>query len=191
MKIAFRYSWIYDQMWKTSLNNGSMMPDKYPSPKEIQKYMGLQKIKWAKCESKILLEISKITGLDWQESQIYCYVVGAGRAFSDPLTVPMKPDKNFIDTLVHELIHQVQIQNAKRLSKSYAALKAKYSKESIITINHIILFAVYMKLYLKLFGKKRLQKNRPMKNQEYVRAWEIVEREGFENILKEFLIDPN
>lgn len=187
MKINFKYSWIYDQKWKTSLKNNEMQ-DKYPSPKEIKKYIELQKIKWSKYESKILLEISQITGLDWQESEIYCYVVGSCKAFSDPLTLSMKADKNFIDILIHELIHQIQIQNAKKLLKSYATLKSKYPEDSIITINHIILFAVYMKLYLKLFGKKRLQKNKPSKNKEYVRAWEIVEKKGFENILKEFLI---
>lgn len=190
MRIIFKYSWIYDQIWKTRLNNNFKRLDKYPSPNEIKEYIELQRIKWAKYETKILSEISKITGLEWQEDKIYCYIVGFCTAFSDPLTLSMKANKNFIDTLAHELIHQIQIQNSKKLLKSYTSLKAKYPNESILTINHIILFAVYMKLYLKLFDRKRLQKNKPSKNQEYVKAWQIVEKEGSENILEGFFGFP-
>ena len=63
----------------------------------------------------------------------------------------------------------------------------KYKKEPFITRNHILLHSVHAILLERLFGEKRLKKEikRPI-NKDYKRSWEIVQKEGYQNILNEF-----
>ena len=83
-KVIFRYSWIYDELrrekWKKKSNY-------YLSPRKVLNYVRKAEKFWRKDEKKILIELSKLTKLKWEEKEIHCYVVGRGIAFSDPLTV--------------------------------------------------------------------------------------------------------
>jgi len=96
---------------------------------------------------------------------------------------------DFIDTLTHELIHQIHIQNGKKvneLQKNY--IPKKYPNESQLTSNHIFVHAIHKKIYLSLFNKTRLNRDikRCEKSPDYKRAWEIVEKEGYENLINKF-----
>ena len=192
-KIKFVYSSIYDRLRKDSPMMKKFLKKQnksYPSIKKIIKYMGDVEKLWKKDENLILREISKLTRLKWKEKEIKCYVIGFGRGFSDPLTLSLyKNKKDFIDALTHELIHQIQSQNEKKFRKwGKKFLSIKYKKESRSTKSHIFLHSVLKALYLKLFGKKRLKKiiNFDKNFKDYKRAWEIVEEEGHENIIKKF-----
>ena len=196
-KIIFRYSSIYDELFKSNLEkyyevskseHTKKVLEDYPSRKRIGNYVKKIEPLWKEKEKKVLEAISKISGLKWQEIFIKVYIVGKCRPFSDPLTIcPHKKNYEFIDVLTHELIHQIQTQNSKIFKKWLDHMKKKYGKESRITKSHIFLHAVHKKIYLEIFDKKRLNKNlkrsiRP----EYARAWQIVEEEGYENIIKKF-----
>lgn len=190
-KMEFRYSWIYDIRLRDSpiLKRKLKKQGKsYPSERKILNYIKeIEKI-WKRQGDKILREISKVSGLKWREKKIICYVRGFGRPFSDPLSMRLFKNKNdFIDTLTHELIHQIQIQDGKNWYKWWKYLTKTYSKEPIITKSHISVHAIHWKLILNIFDEKRLKKE--IKNsfrKEYKRAWEIVEKEGSGNIIKEF-----
>ena len=56
------------------------------------------------------------------------------------------------------------------------------------TKNHIFVHALHKEIYLKLFDEKRLKRDieKCQKHEDYKRAWEIVEKEGYKNIIKEF-----
>ena len=179
-KVEFRYSMVYDRIW---------MKGEPKSREFMLKYINDVAKLWRKKENKILYEMQKITGLKWKEKRIICYVNSRGRSFSEPLTVIYNKDKNdFVDTLTHEMIHQIQIQGAKNFPEWVGYLKRKYPNGNPIFLRHILLHAVHKRLFLELFDKKRL--NREIKSHQpypdYKRAWDVVEEEGYENIIKDF-----
>ncbi len=191
-KIRFRYSRVYDDRYRISKDINKKLAKqnkKYPSQKKIRNYILKIESDWRRIEGKIFMEISKISGLKWNEKEIKCYIIGYGRPFSDPLTLRLYKNKNdFIDTLTHELIHQIQIQNWKNIKVWWEYICRKYKKESILTKKHILLHAIHTEIYLKIFNMKRLNKN-IMKNKDYLdykRSWEIVQKEGYKNIINEF-----
>ncbi len=191
-RIEFVYSWIYDELRRNDpiiAKKLKKINKEYPSPKKIKKYIEkIEKI-WRNDEKIILKLISKITGLKWREKVIKCYVVGKGKCFSDPLTIRIfKNQLNFIDVLTHELIHQIQSQNANKWKKWRRHVDKKYKKEPEATKRHIFLHAVHWKLLLSLYNKKRLNKNIIFHKdtKDYKRAWEIVQKEGYQKIISKF-----
>jgi len=191
-KIEFVYSNIYNEGYRTSENIQRVLKKenkKYPSSSKIIGYISKVEKIWRKQEKKILAEIAKITGLKWKEEKIKCYVIGFGRSLSNPLTVKLFKNLNdFIDTLTHELIHQIQSQNKNKYKKWRRYLDKTYKKEVEVTKRHIFLHAVHKMAYLDLFDKKRLKRNikRDDIKPDYKRSWEIVQKEGYENIIKKF-----
>ena len=186
-KIVFRYSENYDEIVKKSL--ALELNEDYPSPSEIREYLEEVKVLWEKEEKRILEKISEIINLDWIWNKINCYVVGKGRNFSFPLTLTIWTEKtDFIDVLTHELIHRLEFQHQIHRNKWLKYLNEKYKKENDKTKKHILVFAIHKKIYLNFFNKERLNRNikRNENMPEYKRAWEIVEQEGHENIIKEF-----
>lgn len=183
-KVIFRYSWIYDEIWKKGKR-------KHTSEKKILNYIkSIEKI-WRKYEKSILKELSKITGLKWKETKINCYVVGRCIPFSDPLTMPVYKNKDyFIDVLIHELIHNLFIQkgNYKKSRKAWNYIFRKYKTETKKTKIHIPLHAFHSHIYFKFFNKKRLERDKKFIKhlKDYRRSWKMVEKEGYENIIKEF-----
>ncbi len=184
-RVVFKYSWIYDQRWKEISKS-----NKYPSRRKILKYKNLVERLWRKEERKVLREISSISNLKWKEKVIDCYVVGYCIPFSYPLTLPIfeKHPNYFIDILIHELIHQIFIQNGKKTEKAFNYFLRKYKKEPFNTRIHIPLHAIHTHIYLKFFGRDRLgiDIRESKKYQEYRKSWQIVMKEGHQNIIREF-----
>jgi len=191
-KIRFEYSWIYDQNWREWIKLYPRWANmKYPSTTKVRNYIKKVEKIWTKHDKKILKEMSKISGLKWGRKNITCYIVGLCRPFSSPLTMPTyKQTDWFIDVLTHELIHNIFFQkgNFKKVERAWDYFEKKYEKESRGTKNHIVLHAIHHQIYIKLFGKKRLERDiRIMKKaKDYKKSWEIVQKEGAENIIKEF-----
>lgn len=191
-KIEFRYSWVYDDSYRSSPRIQKVLKEQgknYPSPQKIKKYIERVEPLWKKIESKTLTELSNLSGLKWKEESIRCYIIGFGRPFSDPLTMKLFDNKNdFIDTLTHELIHQIKIQNSEKLRKWYSYIERKYANEPRTAKNHIFLHALHWQIYLNLFNEKRLNRNidSDKEHPDYHRSWQIVQEKGYENIIKEF-----
>lgn len=198
-KIVFRYSKVYDGILEMMLTGKKF---KYPSKETERKIFDyirdLEKL-WRKDEKKVFKEISKITKLFWKEEIIYCYVIRKGNfSLSDPLTLVVYNRKGFliekdslIDILVHELIHRIFFtsrENFQKSKKAWDCIYRKYKKETEKTKNHIIIHAIHKHLYLKLFNEKRLKRDIQWASsyKDYKRAWQIVEKEGYQNIIKEF-----
>lgn len=188
-KIRFRLSWVYNQRHRRMAERIGEL-DTFPSDKRIKNYITSIEELWSLKGNVVLTELEKISGLKWKEKDIICYVVGKGRAFSDPLTIPVFSSKTrFIDTLIHELIHNliVQQKGSKKFFKYFSQYNEEFKKESQITRNHILLHAIHKELYLRLFGKRRLNQDiaRCQKSPAYKRSWEIVEMEGHKNIIQD------
>ena len=190
-KLEFRYSRVYDDRFRKNFESKN---EKYPSIKKIIAYKrGIEKI-WKKEGNKILLEISKVSGLKWKEEKIICYVIGKGRSFSDPLTIRIYSKLNeFVDTLIHELIHQIQTQNYdnkkfNKIKKWFDYIDIEYKNESRLTKNHILLDDILSEIIENLYSNKRLSKiiKNDSKFPDYKRAWKIVKDENAQNIMKKF-----
>jgi len=188
-KIIFRYSHIYDVHWKLVTENNPLrkrLQKEYPSSKTTLQYIRKIATVWGKKEKEYLQTLSSLTRLKWNRKEIHCYVVGFCRPFSDPLTIrPYKNNDNFIDTLIHELVHNLlALEN--NLEKGFKYFQKKYKEETKLTINHIPVDAILGLFHLKMFGEKRLEKviQFDSKSPEYKRAWEIAKKEGFENIIE-------
>lgn len=191
-KIIFSYSWIYDNNWRKWITLYKNKKGKYPDSKETLSYIKKVSSLWGRYDKKILSELSKITGLKWKKKMIKCYVVGKCVPFSDPLTLPVyQGEENyFIDVLTHELIHQLFTQegNLEKSKEAWKYMDERYKEETHTTRIHIPLHAIHSHIYMMFFDKKRL--NRDIKYisflPDYKRSWEIVQREGYKNIINEF-----
>ncbi|MFA6097897.1 MAG: hypothetical protein WC788_09840 [Candidatus Paceibacterota bacterium] len=191
-KIIFKYSWIYDQNWKKWIKVYIKKEDKnYPTTPEVLNYIKKVEKMWRKCEKKVLREMTELTGLKWKEKNITCYVVGNCSPFSDPLTIKTyKEHDYFIDTLVHESIHQLFTQegNLEQAAKAWKYFEKKYANETYRTRIHIPLHAIHWHIFLKFFGQKRLDRQIEKMNKytDYKKAWDIVKKEGYQNVIGRF-----
>ena len=174
-KIIFRHSWLYDKSLKR--------PAKFKIPNDRVFDTFIQKLErqWKKDGKKILKEIATFTKLKWHQKEIVCYVAIGVIPFSDPLTLNLR---NNIDTLTHELIHRIFSEPENITKIKWHRLKKLYKGESYVTNNHVVIHAVHTHVLKKLFSEKRLAaEKKSMHNPNYVRAWKIVEAEGYKNIL--------
>jgi len=186
-KIIFRHSHSYDQVYKdiSRIKN-------YPTESEVMLYIKkIQKI-WNKIGKKILKELEKITKLKFKDEKIICYIVGKAIPFADPLTIPIytKEHNYFIDTLIHELIHILFTQegNLIKAKNSWKYVFNRYKNETFNTKIHIPLHAVHTHIYTIFFSMERLEHDiiEIFNLHAYRRSWEIVNRDGYSNIINEF-----
>jgi hypothetical protein len=188
-KINFRYSWIYDKnMEHWTAPSRIRYHYKYPSEKSVERKIVSYRKAWLPYGTKILSEMSKSYGLKWKEDILDCYVVGSTIPFSDPLTLPSYfSNERLVDTLTHELIHQIQIQNRDKTHPLFKWLDKRYAKESQNARIHIPVHAVHAQICLDLFDETRLRRIiKSVQKSDYIRAWEIVQNEGHEKLIEEF-----
>ncbi len=95
----------------------------------------------------------------------------------------------FIDVLIHELIHNLFIQNFERTKKAWQYFHRKYKKEPETTRIHIPLHAIHSHIYLKFYSEKRLKRDIKLISRlpAYKKSWQIVQKEGYQNIIREFV----
>lgn len=186
-KVEFRYSPIYDECFRKFSKKTN-----YPSKDKILKFISNIKRIWVKEENKVLNELSKVSHLKWDNKPILCYVVGRCIPFSDPLTLPVMdeyPDY-FIDNLLHELIHILLTQkdNLKKSKKAWQYFNRKYKKESYTTKIHVPTHAFHKHIYLKLYNNKRLERDIKLisKLPSYKKSWDIVNKEGYKEVINNF-----
>lgn len=104
---------------------------------------------------------------------------------------PSSKTEDFIDTLTHELIHQIFFQNwfdpsYKKYRKLEAYIERKYGPESQNTKIHIILHSMLAQVYLNLHREDRLNADiaKCKEWKDYRRAWSIASKEGYQNIVE-------
>jgi len=108
LKVYFVYSHPYDRTFCELLNTKQ-------KEKEIRRFINsLNKKK--KYISRICKAIEKATGLKFRKD-VRCYVVSdtLWKGFSDPLTIRLANMNEFINVLIHELIHVISVQNKNRM----------------------------------------------------------------------------
>jgi len=186
-KIEFCFSSIYNSFFEEYVKL-PYSKNKNISTNDIFKKIEIIEKEWKKIGNKIFKSLTVYTNLKWSEKIIKCYFVKNCIPFSDPLTIcPRGNNKETINLLIHELIHILiyQNRNNKKVQKMWNFLDKKYKKESMLTINHIIVHAVHSKIYLEYFDQKELNNNieRDKRDKNYARSWMIVNNLGYEKII--------
>lgn len=180
-KLSFHRSWLYEQ--------ALAKPEGYnmPSDKILDTHVKKMQREWLKHGDIILKEIAHASKLKWHEKEIICYVTAGVIPYSDPLTINLLSD---IHTITHELIHRIisEPENWRHIQIGWAKLMKKYKSESPQTRTHIVIHAIHGIILRKLFGEKVLEKEKQtIKRSDYIRAWELADQEGYENIVKQLL----
>lgn len=196
-KVNFVPSWIYQKEIHTPKGQEFNFKEYY---KSVNKFIPKLKKRWRKVEKEIFREIEKLSGLKWKKEEINCYVlrITSHSAISFPLTIPIQyfdkkgrirdtGVKTFIDFLVHELIHNIFIQNTDSFSDEYRKFIENKYDVSFETSAEIPVHAIHKGIYLKFFNKNRLEKDIKMcmNYPNYKKSWKIINREGSKNIIKE------
>lgn len=141
--------------------------------------------------NRFLTVAEDISGLQWRTPVIRCYVVHETPFdFHDPVTiriVPLSKMRIAVETLFHELTHQLVEQNHTRLHKrNYVA--RKYAGESRDVKDHVFDQAIMKKIYEKLYGyretKRIIKTYWPWEG--HWRAWQIIRKEGADRIIKAY-----
>lgn len=178
--VVFRRSHLYDIHLKHK--DDFVMPDDKLFAAKIEELTAT----WAQDGVQILKAIEDESGFTWRRQEVICYVTAGVIPFSDPLTLNLRSN---IDTVTHELIHCIlsEPENRKKWDKGWGVIEDKYTEEPHIVKVHIIVHAIHTPILKKLFGEERYATERDsMHNPNYARAWEIVERDGYESIVAAF-----
>jgi hypothetical protein len=184
--IEFRYSWVYDQEHKLRFTDPL-----YPDGDEIRKYIDGVKGKWRPRQRRVLSAISRISGLAWREDSIVCYVVGRGVPMSDPMTIPIYPERTdlFISKLVYCLVERMLMNNANLDAKRrfWENMFRSLSEDGVKVSYLVPVNAIYKELFRKHFRTGQTSEEGLLtRNLDYRRSWEIVNSIGPESIIESF-----
>ncbi|MEK7662470.1 MAG: hypothetical protein AAB355_03200 [Patescibacteria group bacterium] len=167
--------------------NDWVPPEKEKILERIKNY----KTEWVKYESEILRGMCSVLDINFKRNIIDVHIVsGNPRDFSDPLIIKSGyPPQEFVDILSHELIHILFQDNIEKIP--VRILSEMFPQESILVRNHVITHAVLKYIYLEILkDESRLNKNIKRSSdanmQDYTRAWEIVEKRGYRELIDEF-----
>ncbi len=204
MQILFTFAGMYDALWQDWINIFERKQHRQREVEDIQSFNKhwdqpsdiedtVQNVRnwWGEDGRQILEEISNTSTLEWGVDHLTCYLIREGRGFSDPLTICCpKSKQDFINLCTHELIHNNLTRNGKKIQPTTTYLFQKYATENPSTIYHVLVFAIHVVIWTKLFDEKRLD---ALLNWQWDlqcrRAIEIVQTEGAENIIRECLLD--
>lgn len=185
--LQFRYCRAYDKILLKTYQGDQVAESK------ILNYIKIIESLWDKDKTKVLTDLSLICHLKWSAPFINCYVVSSCIPFADPLTIPIykKHPTYFIDILIHELVHYLFDEggNPKKLKKAWTFIHSKYKNEDLITQNHIPVHAIHQYLFLKNYNHRRLKREIESVSylQSYKKSWSIVQRDGWQNIISDFV----
>ena len=190
MKLNFTYSEVYDEILS------AMSEESYNENQALELKQEIQKLNdfWNKKGSKFISTIENSSKLKFSKD-IDCYIVKnlPYIAFSNPLTV--KADKNINRTnitLVHELIHDLFVQN----QEQFWILEEKFPNESHDFKVHLPVLLVQRRVLEALYGKKYTEKviKNEMKIEDLNLVWPIANnhykkfktyKKGIINFIKE------
>ena len=176
------------------IKNNYLLEDRFELPKLPEKVVKEYEKAWFKDNigERILRAMTSVTGLTFAQNIIDVYIVNPDIrwSISDPMILGggIKPSE-MPRWLAHELIHRLAADNTTGINWHFVTQKVykhKYKKESISTLNHVMIHAILEAIYTKLGLTNEIihdiedHKN----NHNYARAWEIVEAEGYQKIIE-------
>lgn len=184
-ELVIKYGKLIDPFLKVYVEN------KYPDFEFMELYKVKEKVKnfrkeWRKYENLFFEGLKKIN-LEFKRNRIDVFIVTAtDRDMSSPLIIRSRySEKEFINVLFHELLHN--LFNDINLEKEYFL-------ETETTRKHIYVFAILTYLFKDVLNEPERtemekEKSNPEKNGDYYKAWKIVGKEGYKNIIEKIKTD--
>jgi hypothetical protein len=173
--INIHYSSYLDEIFKAWIYFDSRYKDWVcPSVDEVKKIAEFFAHVWEERGKGILGGLCKKTGLKFQRNYFSVYVVsGNTRAYSDPIVIKSRfSEEEFLETLTHELIHCLFVDNA----------DSDFVKNADKFPNHVVVFAL-IELFLKGTIYREIDTQNFPENKKYADAKEYVKKEGSANII--------
>jgi len=143
---------------------------------------------WGKIERKVLNGLEKITGLCFVKNYMDVYLINPDNrpSISSPTIVKFQDSANrTICIMIHELIHNLMWDNVQKNNWSIKVQKL-FKNENRKTAIHIAVHAILEAVYTNILKKPEeitQDINEMQKYPDYKRAWEIVKKEGYQNII--------
>lgn len=191
-KIIIKYNRFLDPIFSVYIQSRERWADwTAPLQEDVLKRVENYNAEWRKYEKKVFKCLSDCFNLEFVRNVIDVHVVSSNpRQFNDPLVIKSSfSSQEFINILAHELTHKLFSENVDIVDNE--SFKNLYPEESTLIVTHVALFSGLKHLYLNILREpERLQidiynaKKHP--TNDYIRAWKIVERDGYLNILKKF-----
>jgi len=198
-KVNFIWSWIYQSQIHSTTVDEEYDYESYT--RYVESFIKGIKKTWKALEENVFRSIEELSGLKWGKSELNCYVIkiSSMNPISDPMTIPIQlqaeggnftlSEERFIDMVVHELIHNLFIQNEDKMNQYFKYALRKYKNEQLNTIIHLFLHAIQKKIFLKLFDKRRLNNEKQACSfyDADKKSWDMVDKIGEDIIIQEFI----
>ena len=187
-KVKFIYAYPFDVGRRNLYSERNL--GYYPSIEEIRKKITHWEKLWNETNEndKIILKLIELTKRT-PERSLECFVFGGGiNPMSTPFLMPImgkdkeRSDEEFLDTMIHEVTHIF----VSGVGKYFDMLRDKYSKELVLTQNHIIIYALLEKIYLDIFNSKPFDFDSNDLPEGYDKAVKIVKEQGHQNLIEEY-----
>jgi len=147
----------------------------------VAEKVSLFKTEWSLYQKVFFNAIFEVSGLRSTRNVIDVFIVSAtDKDMSAPLIIRSRYEpKEFVNVLMHELLHIILTDNNVTIA---------FGDESKTTKNHIYVFALLTYLFKEILHDERgleleKKKSDSEKNLEYRRAWDIVEKNGYKEII--------
>lgn len=149
-----------------------------PEKKDVKDKALLFEGVWKEKEDYILEKLTEVTGLSFKRNYFPIYIVsGAVRTFSNPIVVKSRlTPKEFIETMVHELIHCLFVDNNEDTNL--------LNSPKLYKNNHTLLFAVLEAVLPGTMEGKNVDLTNFPENARYADAVSEVKKEGYTTIIK-------
>jgi len=170
-----------------NIQSSYLLEDRFELPKITEKKIKEYQKEWEKYEKHILSTMQDITGLVFNYNIIDVYIVNPFKfgGISRPIVIGggMSGDR-FICVLTHELIHRIMNDNIQKVNWHKKAW-SMYSKETHMVAHHVIVHAILEGVLRRTHNENMLKWDIKIsqKSSDYKRAWEIVKKEGYKNII--------
>lgn len=186
------YSWLSPSLMeyydiKSPLSRGVR---DMPSAEWVQSKVDEYNAEWMLRGEDILVALQELLKLSFYRQVIDVYVAPYLHEQSTPILVGTKytPDQ-FVDVLIHELIHVLLSDNAENIQVGSYLNKMFPEEEPKVRI-HVIVHACLQHIYLNVLGDEaRLSRDiaKCAINEPYMVAWKIVETHGYEKVIRDFI----
>lgn len=147
---------------------------------------------WAENGPEIMETAQKVIGMSWEQAQYQCYLVTGPVGFALPLTIGFYAGSKYttFDILIHELLHIYFLEYSAKYPEKHREATATYGSESVIAWSHVPINALQDYIYTQLGWAERLKavRKRHDAHSDYRRAWELVDQDESEEILKKLRI---
>jgi hypothetical protein len=183
------YRAISKRLYPTSFDKKKGIP--FMSPEDLQKRTKEYIQAWEPKSRKILNGIRKSYGLNFEHNIIDVHIVPHfNPSMSHPLIIGTYEDPDeFVDSLAHELFHVLLSGNKENINLLQPTMDW-FPEEGRMCQVHIPLHAGLQYLYLDVMKEPRRLKRNIKRHKQYVpaygRAWEIVEQEGYKELISRF-----